>query len=112
MRLERVFVTLPLVLVRRLLYAVVRSFESGLSPEEVDTYCARIESQVDRDDLLIEPFVRFHGQETPFIIDIRDKPSGEFELVFITSPTVSQLVQNQISAECGGVTPRVIPAYR
>jgi hypothetical protein len=110
-RLERVFVTLPVHHVRRLLHAIVRHLEAGLSRDEVEKFCALLEGEHEWNDLIIEPIVRFEGQELPFIVDVLDEESDMFEIVFTSPPAISQIVLREIQLECSEITPKVIPAH-
>ena len=110
MELDRLFLTLPLGLVRTLLLAVVRRLEGGLTELQVEEFCAELTSLDDDDDLLIEPLVVLNAQTLPFVVDVFAEQAVDLEVVFILPPILTKLVQEEVAKVCGVVPHRLIPA--
>ncbi len=109
MKLDRLFVDLPLDKVRVSLLALARRLDGGFTGAEAEQFCADLARLETEDDLLLERTVLVGGFEAPFVIDVLGHDKDAFSLAFIAPRMLAALVQEEIRAACGVTTIRVIP---
>jgi hypothetical protein len=108
MRLDRVFVDLPIDQVRLVLLALSRRLDGGLDAAQGEEFSEELAGLQEEDDLLLERTVAFDGEELPFIVDVLGHDTETFELVFIVPKALALLVQEELQAACGVSTMRLI----
>lgn len=110
MKLDRLFVDLAPEQVRMLLLAVANRLDSGFTATDVEQFCEDLARVEPDDDLLVEPTVRFQGDELPFVVDAFKNETDILEIAFIAPAVLVDLVQEEIRRSFGELKVRRIPA--